>query len=108
MLIEIASENVTELFSSVGERGVTAEEVARRASREARAYLEAEVPVGEHLADQLLLPLALGQGGVFRTSEPSLHTRTHVDIIRHFLPAVTITISEESAHRYLVQVSVPG
>ncbi len=38
-----------------------------------RRYLDAGVPVGEHLADQLLLPMALGTGGSFRTLEPSLH-----------------------------------
>jgi len=108
LLIEIESEQVTELFSCVGERGVPAEEVARRAATEASLYLQAGVPVGEHLADQLLLPLALGQGGEYRTVEPSLHTLTQVDLIRHFLPAVEIHITQESALAYLVEVSVPG
>lgn len=108
LLIELASEHVTELFSCVGERGVPAEEVARRAASEARQYLQAGVPVGEHLADQLLLPLALGQGGVYRTVEPSLHTRTQAELIRRFLPAVDIRLSQESPLAHLVEVSVPG
>jgi RNA 3'-terminal phosphate cyclase (ATP) len=108
VLIELVSEHITELFSSVGERGVPAEAVARQAAAEASAYLAAGVPVGEHLADQLLLPLALGHGGVYRTIEPSLHTRTQVEVIRRFLPAVAIHVTADGERSYLVQVSVPG
>lgn len=83
--IEIDSEHVTELFSSFGERGVRAELVAEKAAAEATRYLEADVPVGAHLADQLLLPLALGGGGSFRTVRPTAHTTTQIEIIRRFL-----------------------
>ena len=37
-----------------------AESIAARVVKEAQAYLDSGAPVGEHLADQLLLPLALG------------------------------------------------
>ncbi len=97
VLLEIESEHVTEIVSYVGERGLPAEEVAERAAAEALHYLRCEVPVGEHLADQLLLPLALGQGGRYRTVEPSLHTRTQAEIIRRFLPHVRIDLRRESA-----------
>lgn len=97
VLLEIESEHVTELVSCVGERGVSAEQVAESAASEALHYLRCDVPVGEHLADQLLLPLALGRGGSYRTVEPSLHTRTQADIIRRFLPHVEITLRPESA-----------
>lgn len=107
VLIEIASEQITELFSCVGERGLPAEEVARRAAAEATAYLAAAVPVGEHLADQLLLPLALGQGGAYRTVEPSLHTRTQADVVRRFLPGVAIKFTQQSQLGYLIEVTVP-
>jgi RNA 3'-terminal phosphate cyclase (ATP) len=78
--------NVTELVTALGERGVRAEQVAGRAVAEAKALLAAGVPVGAHLADQLLLPMALAGGGVFRTVAPSLHTRTNAEIIARFLP----------------------
>ena len=39
------------------------------------------MPVGRHLADQLVLPLALAGGGSFRTLPPTQHTRTQLDII---------------------------
>jgi RNA 3'-terminal phosphate cyclase (ATP) len=77
---------VTEVFQAIGERGIRAETVAQRAVKEARAYLESEVAVGCHLADQLLLPLALGAGGWFTTLEPTLHTLTNAEVIRRFLP----------------------
>ena len=38
----------------------------------------------EHLADQLLLPLALAGGGSFTTTKPSLHTWTNIAVIAAF------------------------
>lgn len=104
VLVEIESEHATELFSAIGERGVPAEQIAAQVAEEALAYLEAEVPVGEHLADQLILPLCLGHGGVFRTTAPSLHTRTQIDIVRRFLPGAEIAVKEESARVFLIEV----
>jgi RNA 3'-terminal phosphate cyclase (ATP) len=42
-------------------------------------------PVGRRLADQLLVPMALGAGGVFRTGPLSNHTRTNIETIGLFL-----------------------
>jgi RNA 3'-terminal phosphate cyclase (ATP) len=89
VIVEIESENVTEVFTAFGERGVRAETVAEDAARETLEYLEAGVPVGAHLADQLLLPLALAGGGAYRTLPPTLHTRTQIDVIRVFLGCET-------------------
>jgi RNA 3'-terminal phosphate cyclase (ATP) len=83
--LEIRSEHVTEVFSAFGKRGVPAEAVAESAAREARAYLASGVPVGEHLADQLLLPIALAGGGTFRTLPLSRHATTNAAILRAFL-----------------------
>lgn len=84
VLIRVRSEHATEVFSAIGERGLRAETVAGRALAEARRYLESTVPVGRHLADQLLLPLALAGGGTFLTLRPSQHTATNIDILRQF------------------------
>jgi RNA 3'-terminal phosphate cyclase (ATP) len=81
----VEAERVTEVFTGHLDRGVAAEELARAVARECAAYLSTTAPVGEHLADQLLVPMALGGGGEFVTVEPSLHTRTQVDVIRAFL-----------------------
>jgi len=85
LTLEIASEPLTEVFTGIGERGVRAEMVAERAADEARAYLETDAPVGEHLADQLLIPLALAGGGSYTTGQPSLHTTTNIEVIEMFL-----------------------
>jgi RNA 3'-terminal phosphate cyclase (ATP) len=92
-----------ELVTGLGERGTRAELVASRAVAELRAWLDAEVPVGEYLADQLLLPMALGRGGRFRCAEPSLHTTTNVETIAAFLPGRRPTLRQEGSS-WLVEV----
>jgi RNA 3'-terminal phosphate cyclase (ATP) len=86
LLLEIEAEHVTEVFTSFGERGRSAEEVAGDACQAARAWMNADVPVDEHLADQLLIPMALAGGGVFRTVKPTPHSTTNAQIIERFLP----------------------
>jgi len=89
VVVEIACEQVTEVFTGFGERGVRAEAVADAALRETLEYLSANVPVGRHLADQLLLPLALARGGCFRTLALSEHARTQMQVIHSFLDVKT-------------------
>lgn len=79
------ADGATEVVTGFGEKGVRAELVADRACAEARAVLDADVPVGEHLADQLMLPLAIGAGGRYRTLPLSLHSTTNIDTIGLFL-----------------------
>lgn len=86
LTLELAFENITEVFTGFGERGVLAETVAENAIQEVRDYLASGVPVGEHLADQLLIPLALAGSGSFLTGKLSRHTRTNIDVISKFIP----------------------
>lgn len=85
ILVELGSEQVTEVFTAFGERGVRAETVAETAAAQAARYLVAGVPVGEHLADQLLLPLALAGAGAFKTLPLSSHALTNIETLRLFL-----------------------
>jgi RNA 3'-terminal phosphate cyclase (ATP) len=64
---------VTEVFTGFGARGVAVEAVADQAVQAARRYLASEAAVGEYLADQLLVPMALAGGGLFTTLPPSRH-----------------------------------
>ena len=83
--VMVRSSHITEVFTSFGERGVRAEIVAKRVVQSVRRYLDAGVPVGEHLADQLLVPLALAGSGSFMTLRPSRHTATNMAVIKRFM-----------------------
>lgn len=84
LTITVAHEHITEVFTGFGERSVRAEAVADPPSRQARAYLDANAPVGEYLADQLLLPMALSGKGSFLTTTVSEHLRTNALVIEQF------------------------
>ena len=103
VVLAIETEHVTEVFTGFGERGRPAEEVAKSAVEAAKAWLEAGVPVDEHLADQLLIPMVLAGGGSFRTTKPSLHTTTNAEVIQRF---VTIPIRTEQESELVWRVEV--
>lgn len=86
LMLTLAFENVTEMASGFGRVGISAEAVAERTVKELRRYLTSGAAVGPHLADQLLLPMALAGGGRFTTTAPTPHTVTNARVIRRFLP----------------------
>ena len=94
LTLHVETQHGSEVVTGFGERGVPAERVAQRASRALKRHLAADVPVGEHLADQLLVPLALAGGGSFRTLPLSSHARTNAALIERFLP---VRIEETTA-----------
>jgi RNA 3'-terminal phosphate cyclase (ATP) len=93
VMLHVEAEHASELVTAFGAKGVPAERVAERAVEEMERYLAADAPVGEHLADQLLVPLALA-GGEFRTLTFSSHARTNAALIERFLP-VRFSVSAE-------------
>lgn len=108
VMIELESANVTELFIGIGKVGVKAEQVARSVLREAKSYLATDVPVGEYLADQLMMPMALaasqGKRSSFRTGPLSMHSQTHIDVLKTFLD-IDVTVREEPDASFVVQFS---
>lgn len=104
LAIELAYEHITEIFTGFGERGIAAESVATNTVGEVRAYFAAGAPVGIHLCDQLLLPMALAGGGSFVTASPSAHTRTNIAVIEKFL-AVEFAATDLGAGRWRIIVS---
>jgi RNA 3'-terminal phosphate cyclase (ATP) len=65
--------------------------------------MDVGAPVGEHLADQLLIPLAISGGGSYLTGQPSLHTTTNIEVIKKFLD-VNITVNQMSARVWKIDV----
>jgi len=101
--VHLAFEHVTEVLTAFGERRVSAERVAQRVVEDARRYRDADAPVGEHLADQLMLPLALLAGGRYRALAPSLHARTNAEVVNLFLPGA-VRLEEHGPEDWLVTV----
>jgi RNA 3'-terminal phosphate cyclase (ATP) len=94
---------VTQVVTACGELRTPAEQVAAACAKQVRRLVEATVPVCEHLCDQLLLPLALGAGGSFRTVRPSAHATTNAAVISHFL-GDAVAFSQQGDDDWLVTV----
>lgn len=103
--IEIRHAHAVDIFSAHGAFGVTSEEVAVKVARQVEKYMASEAAVGPHLADQLLMPLALTRGGRFTTLRPTPHTRSNIAVIEQFLP-VEITIEDTRQGDRLIEVMV--
>ena len=85
------------VFVGVGRKGRPAQVVADEVVEAFTTWRKAGAPVCTHLADQLLLPMALAGGGAFRTGPLSLHTRTNLDTLRRFLPELPVSVTDEGA-----------
>ncbi len=90
LLVVLKYEHITEVFASYGNKGVSAEQVAQNLLKEVLAYQAHTAPVGPHLADQLMIPMALAalQGGEsqYLATELTEHSRTNALVIEKFLP----------------------
>jgi RNA 3'-terminal phosphate cyclase (ATP) len=85
-LYEAVFENGSELTSAFGELNVTAEQVGKRAAKSLKDFISCGAAVGRHLADQLLLPMALAGSGSFISMVPDDHVATNIAVIEKFLP----------------------
>ena len=103
LYLELVRQNITELFSVCGEFNISRKTVAERVAGMARKYLDSGVAAGRFLADQLLLPMALGKGGKYLTLPPTPHTQTNAAVIRKFLP-VEITMDNLENGTFMIEV----
>ena len=110
LLGTLVHEQVTEVFTEFGEKGVTAEAVATQLAQQMRRYQSSDGALGPHLADQWVLPLALavhlrGQPASYSCTQLTPHALSNFAVIQRFLP-VRIT-TEPGAHAHQVQIA-PG
>lgn len=95
-------------ITSLGERGKPSEAVADEAAEALFRYHVHGAPVDRHLADQLLLPMALADGtSRLRTTHITSHVRTNADVIRQLLD-VTIDIDASSNVTGMITVDGAG
>lgn len=92
-------------FAALGQKGVPADKVAETAVNQLLAFVKTETAVDPHLADQLLLPMALANGrSHFTTSQITQHTLTNAALLRRWL-AVEITITGSLDQPGAIEVS---
>lgn len=101
LLVTVRRESGVTVCTGLGQRGVAAKAVARQAAHRAMSFLRAEVPVEKHLADQLLVPLALAGGGTFLTEKPSLHTKTCMEVLPLFMD-ITARAAQQNAKAWRI------
>ncbi len=82
---EMAYDNVTEVITGFGRRGVAAETVADSLADAVEEYMRSDAPVGEHLADQLMLACAIADGGEYLGVKASSHSQSNKEVLRAFL-----------------------
>ncbi|WP_444997440.1 RNA 3'-terminal phosphate cyclase [Aliikangiella sp. IMCC44359] len=97
-------ESHRQLFESVAKHCVRAESVADSAIEQLLHYKNSPAAVGEYLADQLLLPMALNAGGTFITHILSEHVKTNVNVINQFINSA-IKVSKTNNKVYKISVN---
>ena len=106
MLLVAGCEGGLAGFSALGERGKRMEAVAEEACRAYREWWETGAACEEHLADQLVLPMALTAGeSRWTTSRVTEHLRTVLWVIPQFLP-VEASLTENPDGTGLVTLQV--
>lgn len=74
-------------FTAYGRKGLPAEKVAQKACQALLDYHHAEAPTDPHLADQMVLPMALAAGtSRLVTTEVTGHLLTNLQVTQQFLP----------------------
>ncbi|MGA2810225.1 MAG: RNA 3'-terminal phosphate cyclase [Candidatus Acidiferrum sp.] len=106
VMVECQSADAIHVFTAFGRLGVSAEQVAEEAIEQAQVFIGGRVAADEHLADQILLPMALGEGGSFSTTNLTSHSVTNMGVIQKFLQA-RFEIEKSHGQSYAVRVS-PG
>ena len=101
--IVINYKNITIVISGIGQKGIRAETVANRVADEVQHYLSTDAPVDKHLADQLLLPIALGGCGEFITTTPTQHTLTNIAVIEQFTGR-RFTVEQINRNNYCISL----
>jgi len=103
ILVTTRLKETVEVTAGFGRFGTRASKVGNEAATAMKHFLDSGAAVGRHLADQLLLPLALAGGGRFTTPPLSKHTETQIATIARFLD-IEVVVTEQDRHRYEVAI----
>jgi RNA 3'-terminal phosphate cyclase (ATP) len=95
-------------FSSLGRKGLPADKVAEAAVAELTSFVDNGAAVDNHLADQLLVPMALAHGrSTLTTNLLTRHTLTNIALLRQWLN-VKIVSNDKSGRPCSVSIIGAG
>jgi RNA 3'-terminal phosphate cyclase (ATP) len=95
VLVTLHYENAITVFGEIGWRGRKAEVVAKQACKRALEFLDDGAPIELHLADQLIVPMALAGGGSFVAKGISQHAKACLAVVEMFTGLKTIITPEQ-------------
>jgi len=96
IFLHVQYEHALAGFTAYGRKGLPADQVAQMACQDLLTHHETGAPVDPHLADQLLLPMALAAGtSRLFTSAVTRHLLTNIAIVQAFLPVQIAVDGEE-------------
>lgn len=98
VLLEVHCEQLIEVFTGFGARDVPSAKVVGAAVDQLREYLASQAPVGEYLADQLMLPFALAGEGAYLATKATRHASTQANILQRFLETRIRLIPQDSGN----------
>jgi RNA 3'-terminal phosphate cyclase (ATP) len=102
VMIAAECENGFGGFSALGERGKPMERVAEDACQAFLAWWDSGAACDEHLADQMVLPMALAPGeSRWTTPIMTEHLRTVIWVTQHFLP-IEVDMPEHPGKPHMV------
>ncbi len=105
--LHAAFESGSGSYTSLGERGVPAEQVAALSAQSLRHYMDSGAAVDRFIVDQLILPLSFAAGESFFTCEQvTQHLLTNAQVVERFVP-VTVEVEGEVGHPGQVRIT-PG
>ncbi len=101
--IRLCCNKRTTVFTAFGMRGKPSEQVISEVIDLAKHFIESGAAVDHFLADQLLLYMAIANGGCFTTDRISAHTNTNMEVIKKFLPVDFIIEEQRDCFRVSCQ-----
>lgn len=103
LILQLNFEEIQTVFDQIGQRNRSAEKVALSAFSAMANYLNSGAVVEKYLADQLLLPMILGEGGQFITTKLSNHLLTNISVIQQ-IAGIDINVEQNGNKSWLVTV----
>jgi RNA 3'-terminal phosphate cyclase (ATP) len=102
-MIRLCAADHTAVFTAFGMKGKPSRDVIGEVDHFAKDFLASGAAVDRFLADQLLIYMALSQGGFFTANELSSHLLTNIEIIKKFLPIDFLTEQCEQFYKVSCQ-----